>query len=190
MPMNYLHRRLCSSDGWHRTAAERMPDMLDGAALGDAVLEVGPGFGATTAALLANGVDGLTALEIDDASVRLLRDRYGDRVRVVPGDAADMPFDDGTFSSVVCFTMLHHIPTAAEQDRLFAEARRVLRPGGVLRAVDSQPSLRFRLLHVGDTMNVLDPDTLPARLDRAGFPGAQISHKPKERIMFTARKPA
>ena len=34
------------------------------------------------------------------------------------------------FSSVVSFTMLHHVPTVELQDRLFAEAFRVLRPVG------------------------------------------------------------
>lgn len=187
--MNYLHRRLCSSDSWRRSVAERMPGALAGLDLGDTVLEIGPGFGATTDALLAGGVTGLTALEIDDASVRRLRDRFGDRVRIVAGDGADMPFDDGTFSAVVCFTMLHHVPTAALQDRLFAECRRVLRPGGLLRAVDSQANARFRLLHIGDTMNVLDPDTVRQRLDAAGFAAIEIRHTPKQQIVVTARTP-
>lgn len=186
MPMNRMHRRLCSSEKWAQGVAERMPYMLGGCALGDSVLEIGPGFGATTAALLARGVSGLTALEIDETSVRLLRDRFGDDVRVVSGDGARMPFPDGTFSAVVCFTMLHHIPGTARQDRLFAEARRVLRPGGLMRAADSQPNLRFRLLHIGDTMNVLDPETLPARLERAGFARAEVSHTPKQWVGFTA----
>ena len=186
MPMNRMHRRLCSSEKWARAVAEWMPDMLGGRELGDDVLEVGAGFGATTAALLTYGPPRLTALEIDAASVRLLRDRFGDDVRVVKGDGADMPFEDGTFSAVVCFTMLHHIPDKTLQDRLFAEARRVLRPGGLLRGVDSLPSLPFRFLHIGDTMNVIDPATLPDRLERAGFARADVTCTPGQRVMFTA----
>ena len=65
-----------------------------------------------------------------------LRERYGDRARIITGDGTDtgMPADE--FSSVVSFTMLHHVPTAALQDRLFAEAFRVLRPGGVFAGSD------------------------------------------------------
>jgi ubiquinone/menaquinone biosynthesis C-methylase UbiE len=186
--MNFLHRRLCSSPDWQRSVAERMPGALDGFDLGDAVLEIGPGYGATTAALLDSGVTGLTALEIDEASVRRLRDRFGDRAEIVSGDGARMPFDDGTFSAVVCFTMLHHIPTAAQQDHLFAEAARVLRPGGLFRGVDSQTSFGFRLLHIGDTMNVLDAATLAARLERAGLTEVSVDHTPKEQVRFAARR--
>ncbi|GHF16232.1 hypothetical protein GCM10010359_17110 [Streptomyces morookaense] len=50
------------------------------------------------------------------------------------GGGTHMPFADGRFDSVVCFTMLHHVPTPAAQDRLFAEAHRVLRPGASSRA--------------------------------------------------------
>jgi SAM-dependent methyltransferase len=190
MPMNYAHRRLCSSAKWSQKVAEGMPGKLAGFDLGESVLEIGPGFGATTDALLAHGVATLTALEVDDASARALRDRFGDRARIVSGSGAAMPFDDGTFSSVVCFTMLHHIPGAALQDGLFAEACRVLRPGGLLRGTDSQPSLRFRLLHIGDVMTVIDPRTLPDRLSRAGFEAIEVTHVPKRTVEFSARKPA
>jgi SAM-dependent methyltransferase len=65
--------------------------------------------------------------------------------------------------------MLHHLPCPTAQDRLFAEAARVLRPGGVFAGTDSQPSLRWRLVHLGDTCTPVDPATLPDRLAAAGF---------------------
>jgi SAM-dependent methyltransferase len=186
MPMNFLHRRLCSSRKWADAVATRMPGALAGIDLGDDVLEIGPGFGATTRALCPL-VPNLTAVEIDEASVRLLREEFGGRADIVQGDGAQLPFPGGRFSAVVCFTVLHHVPSAAQQDALFAEARRVLRPGGVFRGVDSQPSLRFRLLHVGDTMVVLDPVTTPDRLRRAGFEHVESEHTPGVQIRFVAR---
>lgn len=186
MPMNLVHRRLCSSRRWAGTVAERMPGALAGIDLGDDVLEIGPGFGATTR-VLSRLVPTLTAVEIDPASVRLLRAELGDRVDIVHGDGARLPFPDGRFSAVVCFTMLHHVPSPAQQDALFAEARRVLRPGGVFRGVDSQPSLRFRLLHIGDIMVVLDPATTPGRLRGAGFGHVECEHTPGVQIRFVAR---
>jgi hypothetical protein len=45
-------------------------------------------------------------------------------VRVVYGDVAAIPFADGSFSGVVAFIMLHHVPTAESQDRLFLRFRR------------------------------------------------------------------
>ena len=65
------------------------------------------------------------------------RTRSCGNVEVVEGDATALPFDDARFSSVVCMTMLHHLHDAAAQDRLLAEARRVLLPGGVLCGSDN-----------------------------------------------------
>lgn len=187
MPMNLLHRKICASRRWARAVAERLPPSLAGVDLGDDVLEIGPGFGATTR-VLVDLVPRLTALEIDADSVRGLRGELGDRAEIVHGDGARMPFPDGRFSAVLCFTMLHHVPSPALQDRLFAEACRVLRPGGVFRGVDSQPSLRFRLLHIGDTMVVLDRATLGGRLDRAGFADVRV-HPGDGVLAFMAHKP-
>ncbi|GLZ52860.1 methyltransferase type 11 [Actinomycetospora sp. NBRC 106378] len=187
MPMNLMHRRLCSSADWATKVADRMPRDLADVELGDDVLEIGPGYGATTRVLL-DRVPHLTAVEVDEASAARLRVEFGDRI--VHGDGTALPFDDGRFSAVVCFTMLHHVPSRALQDRLFAEARRVLRPGGVFRGVDSQLSLRFRLLHVGDTMVVVDPGTLPGRLTTAGFaPDPEVEVMSDTRLRFTARRP-
>ena len=66
--------------------------------------------------------------------------------------------------------MLHHIPSVAQQDGAFAEIGRVLRPGGTFAGTDSIGSgWLFKLIHVGDTLNLIDPDALPARLEAAGL---------------------
>ena len=80
--------------------------------------------------------------------------------------------------------MLHHVPTPALQDRLFAEACRVLRPGGVFAGSDGQPSLRFRLIHLGDTLVPVSAETLPARLTAAGFTDVRVERVPG-RVHFT-----
>jgi SAM-dependent methyltransferase len=189
MPMNRVHRALCSSHVWSKTVADELPRTLRGIELGDHVLEIGPGFGATTR-VLVDRVPALTSIEIDEASVGRLRAEFGDRVEIVHGDGAAMPFEDRTFSAVVCFTMLHHVPSPALQDRLFAEVRRVLRPGGVFRGSDSRTSPLFRLLHVGDTMVVLDPATLPDRLRGAGLTDVDVQPWSGGSIAFRAHAPA
>jgi SAM-dependent methyltransferase len=188
MPMNLIHRRICSSAKWADTVEERLTPWLARHDLGDDVLEIGPGFGATTKVLL-DLVPKLTVLEIDPASSELLRAKFGDRAEVVEGSGAEMPFEDGRFSAVVCFTMLHHVPTARLQDAIFAETARVLRPGGAYCGFDSQLNFRFRLLHIGDTMNVVDAATLPARLGKAGFEQVDVQLRPKELVTFSAVKP-
>lgn len=148
---------------------EILPWVFEGVDLEGPVLEIGPGPGLVTEALVRYGVGNLTTLEIEAPAADRLRQRYGDAVRVETGDAAAMPFPDSTFGTVISCTMLHHVPTAEAQDRVFDEARRVLRPGGTLVGSDSRTSLMFRLFHVFDVHNPVDPQTLPDRLARAGF---------------------
>jgi len=46
-------------------------------------------------------------------------------------DAADLPHDDGVFDAVTSISVLEHVGPLARQHRVFREAFRVLRPGGV-----------------------------------------------------------
>lgn len=189
--MNLLHRRVCRSRGWTRFAEQTLVPELDGIALGEDVLEIGPGYGVTTRPL-ADRCDHLTAVEVDPALAERLRDQLADlegRVGVVAGDGTRLPFPPGRFSAVVCFTMLHHIRSAALQDRLFAEAHRVLRPGGVFAGTDSLPSVRFRAIHLFDTCVPVPPDTLPERLTTAGF--TDVTVRPQaQRLHFQAKATA
>jgi SAM-dependent methyltransferase len=188
MPMNRRHRKLCSSPEWATTTATRLPLVLDRAELGDDVLEIGPGYGATTK-ILVDRYRRLTALEVDTKRAKRLAGEVGGKARVVPGSGAAMPFQDNGFSGVVCFTMLHHVPSPALQDQLFAEARRVLAPGGMFAGSDSQLNLSFRFLHIGDTMIVVDAATLADRLAKAGFTDVRVEHEPKRIVRFWATKP-
>jgi SAM-dependent methyltransferase len=163
-----------------------LPRALDGIDLGPRVLELGPGYGASTRPLAARARS-LTVLEYDPLLAARLRAELGS-VRVVHGDATNMGFGAGSFSAVVCFTMLHHLRGAAAQDRLFAEAARVLRPGGVFAGTDSRPSLRWRLIHLGDICTPVAPGTLPGRLGAAGF--TRVAVNADERLVrFVAYTP-
>jgi SAM-dependent methyltransferase len=188
MPMNEQHQQLCSSPEWAAAIRDLiLPGVLTDLDLGPDVLEVGPGFGAASRVLAAREGN-LTALEIDQVSADRLSAEFGDTVRIVRGDGAAMPFPDGSFSSVVCFTMLHHVPSTDTQDRLFAEAARVLRAGGLFAGSDSSYSPELAEFHRGDTFVPLDPATLASRLTQAGLTGVEVT--PAERyVMFRARKP-
>jgi SAM-dependent methyltransferase len=167
--MNLCHRLYCSSNRWANTVeSQLLPWVLADVELGDNTLEIGPGYGANLRVLLDKTAN-LTAVEIDAPMAQRLQRLYGEQARIINGDGTDTGLPADEFSSVVCFTMLHHIPTAGLQDRLFAEAFRVLRPGGFFAGSDSTRSLRFRILHFRDTCNPVSPDTLPDRLHAAGF---------------------
>jgi ubiquinone/menaquinone biosynthesis C-methylase UbiE len=113
----------------------------------------------------------VTALELDAKLASRLRAKFSGtgNVEVVTGDCCAMPFSDGRFSAVACFTMLHHLASAEMQDRMLREAWRVLKPGGVFVGCDSRQSWRLRLIHIGDTLTPVDPDGFGARLEAAGF---------------------
>ena len=191
--MNIFHRWYCKSKGWAREMQNYvLPWALGDVELGDNVLEIGPGPGVTTD-WLRSRVPHVTAVEIDHKLATSLSKRLeGANVTVVEGDATALQFPDGSFSAAVCFTMLHHVPSPELQDRLLAEARRVLRPGGVFTGSDSTPTLMWNLYHVFDTRTPVDPDTFGARLERAGFTEVTVQRPPGGRsgFSFRARKPA
>ena len=187
--MNRFHRWFCRTSIWKKALAnEIIPWALNDVELGDDVLEVGPGPGMTTD-ILRERTPRLTSIEIDPRLAVALRERLqGANVIVVEGDATAMPFADGSFSGAVSFTMLHHVPSPALQDRLLAEVYRVLKPGGVFAGSDSRWSVGFHLIHLWDTMVVVEPESFAARLAAAGFTDVSVKAA-KRAFRFRARRP-
>jgi ubiquinone/menaquinone biosynthesis C-methylase UbiE len=190
--VNRVHNLICSSGWWgNRVRHELIPWGLKDIELGDDVLEVGPGFGATTRVLAeqSNGTRKLNVLELEPHYCERLRRTLGDAAEVTQGDATAMPYDAGRFSAVLAFTMLHHITPQASQDKVFAEAARVLAPGGIFAGTDSiGTGMVFKLIHIGDTLEPMDPGTLPGRLERAGFADVSVDLGGRS-MRFRARKP-
>ena len=192
--MNERHLQLCASAEWAEIVQrEILPWALDGRDLGDDVLEVGPGPGMTTD-LLRRTVAKLTAVEVDAALAAALAQRLvGSNVDVVHADGTSLPFENGRFSGATSFTMLHHVPSPALQDRLLGELRRVLRPGGLLIGVDSIDGPEWRDLHSGDICVPVEPARLADRLQQAGFIDIEVQRaapEPARRFRFSARAPA
>jgi SAM-dependent methyltransferase len=187
--MNLLHRWLCSSLGWKALLGERiLPWALEGLELGSDVLEIGPGYGAATERL-CNRVGHLTCVEIDRVLADKLRLRtQHQNVTVVCASATELPFPASTFDSVVCFTMLHHLPSATVQDQLLAEVARTLRPGGIFAGTDSRYSRFLGLIHLFDTMVVVEPSSFADRLRSAGFEDIRVDVAPGM-FRFHGRKP-
>jgi ubiquinone/menaquinone biosynthesis C-methylase UbiE len=167
---------------------QRVPWVLAGAELGQNVLELGPGPGLATD-LLRLAVKRLTAIEVDPRLAEALSFRLrGTNAEVVTGTATAMPFTDGQFSAGVCFTMLHHVPHPDLQDQVLREVWRVIEPGGVFVGSDSIQSLLLRLMHIGDTLVPIDPDTFGRRLEAAGFEVVEVE-KSSDAFRFHARRP-
>ena len=123
---------------------------LTGIARGDRVLDVGGGIGGPARTLAADLRCRVTVLDLTEAYCRIgevLTQRTGlaDLVDFRVGNALDLPFDDGSLD--VVWTQ-HASMNIADKPTLYAEMRRVLRPGGRLAmhdivAAPDEPPLHF-----------------------------------------------
>jgi SAM-dependent methyltransferase len=187
--VNDLHLQLLATPEWAAyVERELLPWALEGRDLGDDVLEVGPGPGLTTD-VLRRQVRQLTAIELDVDLAAALQNRLdGTNVTVVCADAVHSRLPAARFSAATCFTMLHHLPTPEQQDDLFVELFRLLRPGGLFVGTDAVDTPDLRALHVDDIFVPVDPSTLPARLAAAGFEAITVEQI-DDRVHFAARRP-
>jgi SAM-dependent methyltransferase len=189
--MNPQHLQFCASTEWAELIEHvLLPWVVDGRQLGDAVLEVGAGPGLVTDALRQR-VPRLVAVEVDQQlAAALARRLSGSGVQVVQADATALPFHRRRFSAVACFTVLHHVPTVAMQDRMLCEFCRVLRPGGVLVGTDGMDTPRRREVHGGDVFVPVQPGELPGRLRAAGFTDPEVEvDAGGDRFRFVATTP-
>ena len=176
--MNEEHLKLCSSADWaERLRNDILPWAFEAAPLpSTSILEIGPGPGAATD-ILRERVSHVVGLEYDGALAAAAQKRFAadDRVRIVNGNAAALPFASGAFEAVAAFTMLHHLPDPATQDQALSEFARVLQPGGLFLGTDSLDSPGLRRLHEGDVLVPLDPLSIEDRLHSAGFTGITVT---------------
>jgi len=97
----------------------------------DDLLDVACGWGEFLAAYASNARS-VAGIDVSEEKVRLARQRLADRIaagtgEVVQGDAATLPWEEGTFNAVTCMDAFPFFPTP---ERVMAEVLRVLRPGG------------------------------------------------------------
>jgi SAM-dependent methyltransferase len=104
---------------------------------GKEVLEIGTGAGTDFANWVRHGA-AATGVDLTKAAIELTRQRLEvdgidpDSYRLLVADAEDLPFDENRFDIVYSWGVLHHSP---DTELAFKEAFRVLKPGGVLKAM-------------------------------------------------------
>lgn len=151
--------------------------MVSGYRLGDNVLELGAGPGATTEELRRRSAR-VTSLEYDHRFAAKLGARFSNtNVGVLQGDAASLPFPDAAFSSVIAVLVLHHLRSQEQQQKAFAEIHRVLQPGGAFLAVEIGDGWLQRFGHIKSTFVPVAPAAAFARLTSLGFSKIVIDMK-------------
>lgn len=139
------------------------------------ILEVGCGTGYWLTALAGRAS---TVVGIDRSEEMLTRARSSGAC-LVRAKAEELPFLDAAFDRIICVNALHHF---AERDRFFAEARRLLGPGGGLFNVGLDPHAERDVWWVYDYFTEtrgIDLERYPAvrtirgELAKAGFSWAE-----------------
>ena len=119
------------------------------------VLEIGAGTGLNFAHYDGN-VASLVVTEPEPAMLRRLQRKAHEQAplaKVLRAPAEDLPFEDGTFDTVVSTLVLCGVD---DQERALREARRVLRPGGRLLFMEHVRSDDPAFARFQDRMNWLN----------------------------------
>ncbi len=136
--------------------------------------------------------EGSTGVDINPRNVELLQTRLPNHI-VVEGDVEALPFEDGSFGTVLCTEVIEHIP---DPSAALAEYRRVLQPGGVLIGSVPARSAIWKLRFLSSTCPHSEPfhnEYLPNEV-REMLSGWKVEHLRYSllhfNVLFVARKEA
>ena len=141
------------------------------------VLDIGSGLGGVTRFLAteigcnATGID-LTPEFVAAAQMLTERTRLSELADFHVGSALDLPFEDGAFDAATTFHVAMNI---ADRPRMYGEAARVIRPGGILACFDvmkgSTDGMVFPVpwSETEETSFLTTPEEMEALLVNAGF---------------------
>ena len=147
------------------------------------------------AELFASKASRVAALDKSPEMLRIARAKLqalpAEKVELVQGDFADLPFDDARFDTVLFHQVLHY---AQEPDAVLTEAARVTKRGGKVAIVDFAAHDReeLRSAHAHARLGFSD-DQMMTLLTDAGFacdPAIALPGTPLTVKIWTATKKA
>lgn len=129
---------------------------------GLSIADIGSASGVSAALFAARGAR-VTGIEIAPelvAQAQELWRNYAERIEFVVGDAEHLELPDASLDAVFFGGVLHHIPLL---DHVYAEALRVLKPGGKLVAIEPNRGDFLELIEwgVADLRGKLTPNEYP-----------------------------
>ena len=130
---------------FQRGIYERIADEARRGTDGPRALEIGCGAG-DQAVCLTERAFAVLATDLSLEAVKVARattSEAGHTVAVAQSDAEAIPVADGSVDACICGLLLHHF---AHLDGIAAEVQRVLRPGGVVVAIDANAHNPFAWL--------------------------------------------
>ncbi len=152
------------------------------------VLDIGSGLGGPARTVAeahgcrVTGID-LTQAFCDAANALSAWVGLGDRVTFRQGDATALPFEDRQFDAAMT---IHVAMNIAARDRLYAEARRVLKPGGrlgiydILQGEGGEVHFPVPWAREPSISHLVTPDAMTSLLTGAGFRVLQVSDTTEE----------
>jgi tRNA (uracil-5-)-methyltransferase TRM9 len=97
---------------------------------GEKVLDLGCGNGRWYKIFKEKKVD-YFGIDNSEKLIEIAKENFPD-AKFFVGDALNLPFPDNFFDKVYSIALLHHIPSEDFRIKVLKEAKRVLRPGGIL----------------------------------------------------------
>jgi SAM-dependent methyltransferase len=157
---------------------------------GQRVLDVGCGTGRLAAALAERARARVWGIDAEPRMLDVARRSVPAGVGLRHGRAENLPFKAGWFDRLVFWLVVHLV----DRERAFAEAARVLVPGGRIGIVTFEPqhfgqhwlTPFFPSLESIDRARFPTPDELERQLVRAGFGSPQFSSCPHEATLTRA----
>jgi MPBQ/MSBQ methyltransferase len=146
------------------------------------VLDVACGKGATTRHLLRRYAD-VTAINVSERQIARARE-IAPQAKFHVMDATELHLADSSFDFVICVEAAFHFDTRA---KFFAEAFRVLKPGGRMSLSDILYCAWIKGDVIPQANYVLDLDAYRATLADAGFGNVQLVDATEQCLLNTCR---